>query len=163
MLRLAGEFFAVKTDPDQLNVTPEVLERLKRIHPATLSDYGTPDGPVVWILLIPTIREVMERFLAKAINEAQLLDLTPVPASYDALYLCSALVLPEYRKQGLAAKVACGAIESIRRDHPITTLFYWEFSGEGKKLAEAVSRSSGLPLLSRAAQGPGASVRPRGR
>ncbi len=152
MIRLAGEFFSVKTDPDQINVTPEVIDRLNRIHPATLSDYSTADGPAVWILLIPTIREVMERFLSAAINEAQLLDLTPEPASYDSLYLCSALVLPEYRKQGLAARVACGAIESIRRDHPITTLFYWEFSVEGKRLAEAVSRSSGLPLLAR---GPG--------
>ena len=150
MLRLADEFFSVRTDPEQLNVTPEMMDRMKRIHPATLSDYSTPDGPVVWILVIPTTRAVMERFLKKDISEPQLLDFTPMPGVYDALYLCSALVLPEYRKKGLAVKVANEAIASIRGDHPIRTLFYWEFSEEGRRLAEAVSRASGLPLRLRA-------------
>jgi GNAT superfamily N-acetyltransferase len=151
MLRLADEFFSVRTDPDQLNVTPAVIDRLKQIHPATLSDESTADGPVVWILLIPTTGVLMNRFLAREINERELLDLTPAPGVYAALYLCSALVLPEYRRKGLAAKVAGDAVAAIRRDHPITTLFYWEFSGEGRRLAEAISRECGLPLLVRAA------------
>ncbi len=151
MLRLADEFFSAKNDPDQLNVTPEIMDRLKRIHPETLSDYCTPEGPVVWILVIPTTYAVMERFLKKEINEPELLDLTPVPGVYDALYLCSALVLPEFRKQGLAAKVTVEAIASVGRDHPIKTLFYWAFSEEGRRLGEAVSRSAGLPLLLRPA------------
>jgi hypothetical protein len=151
MLRLAEEFFSVKNDPSQLNVTPDVMERLKRIHPATLSDYGTADGPVVWILVIPTTNEVMRRFIGKEIDEPALLDLTPVPGTYEALYLCSALVLPEYRKQGLALKVSVGAVEAVRRDHPIATLFYWGFSDEGKALAEALAVKTGLPLLHRPA------------
>jgi hypothetical protein len=151
MLRLADEFFSVKNDPSQLNVTPEVMEKLKAIHPATLSDYGTPDGPVVWILLIPTTGGVMRRFINGEIDEPALLDLTPVPGTYDALYLCSALVLPEYRNRGLALKVSTDAVGAIRRDHPIGTLFYWGFSGEGKALAEALARKTGLPLLSRPA------------
>lgn len=146
MLRLADEFFSVRTDPEQLNVTPEVIERLKRLHPATLSDHSTTEGPVVWILLIPTVSEVMEHFLDGRVSEARILDLTPEGASYDALYLCSALVLPEYRRRGLALKVAAGAVEAIRRDHPIATLFYWGFSAEGRRLAEAVARAAGLPL-----------------
>jgi hypothetical protein len=149
MLRLADEFFSVKNDPSQLNVTPGVMEKLKRIHPATLSDHGTADGPVVWILLIPTTGGLMRRFLGKEIDEPALLDLTPVPGMYEALYLCSALVLPEYRRQGLALKVAVEAVGSIRRDHPIATLFYWGFSDEGKALAEALSKATGLPLLAR--------------
>jgi hypothetical protein len=151
MLRLADEFFSVKNDPSQLNVTPEVMEKLKLIHPATLSDYSTPDGPVVWILVIPTTGDLMRRFISKEIDEPALLDLTPVPGTYDALYLCSALVLPEYRKRGLALDVAVGAVESIRRDHPIASLFYWEFSEEGRMLAEKISRRSGLPLFLRPA------------
>jgi len=149
MLRLAEEFFSVKNDPSQLNVTPGVIEKLKRIHPATLSDHSTDDGPVVWILVIPTTGDLMRRFLDGEVDEPALLDLTPVPGSYDALYLCSALVLPDYRNRGLALRVSAAAVESVRRDHPIATLFYWAFSEEGKRLAEAVSRTTDIPLLLR--------------
>jgi hypothetical protein len=151
MLRLADDVFSVRSDPSQLNVTAGVIERLKLLHPATLSDFSTPDGPVVWILLIPTTGELMRRFLGREIDEPALLDLTPVPGIYDALYLCSALVLPEYRRKGLALKVAAGAVEAVRRDHPIATLFYWGFSDEGRALAEALSKETGLPLLARPA------------
>jgi hypothetical protein len=151
MLRLADEFFGMKNDPDQLNVTQEVIERLKRIHPSTLAEHSTPEGPVVWILTIPTTRRVMESFLRREINEPELLDRTPVPGVYEAIYLCSALVLPEYRGKGLAAGVTAGAVAAIRRDHPVTDLFYWEFSEGGRKLAEAVSRRTGLPLSVRTA------------
>ena len=151
MLRLADEFFSAKDDPSQLNVTGDMMERLKRIHPASLSDHCTRDGPVAWILLIPTTGEVMRRFLHGKIDENALLDLTPVPGTYDALYLCSALVLPEYRNRELALKVSARAVEAIRRDHPIRVLFYWEFSTGGKALAEALAKKTGLPLYSRPA------------
>jgi hypothetical protein len=63
------------------------------------------------------------------------------------LYLCSASVLPEFRKKGLAKQVCMDAIKSIRKDHNISTLFYWPFSDEGKLLAAAVAKETGLPLL----------------
>jgi hypothetical protein len=40
MLRLADEVFAVRTDPNQLDVNDEVLERLYHLHPATLNETG---------------------------------------------------------------------------------------------------------------------------
>lgn len=149
MIRLADEVFSVRNDPTQLNVNAGVIERLQQLHPATLSDYQTPDGPVVWILLIPTHTAVMRRFVDREIDEPAILDLTSPGGAYDALYLCSALVLPEFRRRGLALEVSLKAIEAIRRDHPITALFYWGFSPGGKALAEAVASKAGLPLLSR--------------
>ncbi len=41
MLQLADDVFAVKNDPDQLDVNPDVLDQLRRIHPATVSDLMT--------------------------------------------------------------------------------------------------------------------------
>ncbi|MFE3871064.1 hypothetical protein ACFX5F_07495 [Flavobacterium sp. ZS1P70] len=46
MLQLADEVFAVKNDPEQLDVNQEVLERLMRIHPATVSEYDDGNDPV---------------------------------------------------------------------------------------------------------------------
>ena len=39
LIQLADEVFAVKSDPSQLDVNQDVLARLKKIHPATISEY----------------------------------------------------------------------------------------------------------------------------
>lgn len=38
MIQLAEEVFSVKNDSNQLDVNPEVLERLKKIHPSTVTE-----------------------------------------------------------------------------------------------------------------------------
>lgn len=81
MIRLAEEFFATKNDPAQISVTEEVMKRLREIHPASLSEHDDGNGPVAWVLLIPTTSELMNRFIAKQITENELLEQTPVPGS----------------------------------------------------------------------------------
>lgn len=149
MIQLAEEFFAAKNDPAQISVNEEVLEHLRRIHPASLSEYDDGNGPVAWILIIPTLKSLMEQFIAKQINEQELLDRTPVPGEYDAIYLCSALVLPEYRAKGIAKQLLLKAVKSIRANHSIKHLFFWAFSPAGKKLADSAARELGLELLQR--------------
>lgn len=149
MIRLAEEFFAAKKDPSQISVNKKVMLRLKRIHPGTMMEKSTSEGPVAWILVIPTTQILMEQFNAKKINERELLNKTPLRATYDSLYLCSALVLPEYRGRGLAKRLIVKAIKSIQKEHPIHCLFYWAFSREGKKLAASVAGELSLPLYKR--------------
>lgn len=149
MVQLAEEVFAVKSDPNQLDVDQEILERLQRIHPATISEHDDGNGPVAWILLIPTTVELMNRFLIHEISEKELFSLTPEDLVYDALYLCSALVLEEYRRKGIAKQLALDAIERIRKDHPLKALFVWSFSNEGDSGAETISRLTSLPLYKR--------------
>jgi hypothetical protein len=149
MIRLAEEFFNTRDDPDQISVTEEIMTRLRNIHPATLTEETNEQGPVAWILVIPTTEAIMERFISKEINERELLEHTPLTGSYHAIYLCSALVLPEHRGRGLALSSLCRAIDAIRRDHPIESLFFWAFSKEGERLAGAAARESGLPLHKR--------------
>jgi ribosomal protein S18 acetylase RimI-like enzyme len=149
MLHLASDVFDVKNDPSQLDVNEKVMKRLLRLHPATLSEYNEGDGPVVWILVIPTSIDLMNRFLHKKITEQEILDLTRPDTSYDAIYLCSALVLEEYRRKGIARKLTLEAIAAIRKKHPIQSLFVWPFSTGGDALAKSVARISGLPMLVR--------------
>jgi len=151
MIRLADEVFDTKNDPAQIAVSESTIPRLQAIHPATVSGEETPDGPVAWILLIPTTLEVMEQFLKKEITEQQLLDRTLPGQTYQAIYLCSALVLPEARRRGLARRLVVDAIAAIRRDHPITDLYFWPFSKGGDALATVVANEVGLPLHRRAA------------
>lgn len=149
MIELADSVFSSRTDPSQLSVDEQVMARLAQIHPLTLSEYDDGSGPVVWILVIPTTSSLMELFIAKDISEKELYDQTPIGVEYDAIYLCSAMVLEEYRNKGIAKQLTIDAIENIRKDYPIKTLFVWPFSKEGESLAEKVSQLTGLPLRKR--------------
>ena len=151
MIALADQVFASRQDPAQLDVNDEVLERLQRMHPAAVSEWDDGQGPVAWVLLIPTTSALMEDFLCGRITERELFDRTPEGIRYDALYLCSALVLEEYRRQGIAGRLTMDALARIRLEHPIRTLFVWTFSPEGKAAAEALAHRTGLPLRSRIA------------
>jgi GNAT superfamily N-acetyltransferase len=149
MIDLADRVFHARADPDQLSVDEDVLRSLRLLHPAAVCEERDTEGPIAWALLFPTLSELMERFLRGEITERELLDLTPVGSSYDVLYLCSALVLPEHRRQGLARGLLTRAVRAIREDHPLTMLFFWAFSEEGAHLAQAVAEELKMPLRER--------------
>lgn len=149
MIQLAEDVFAVKSDPDQLDVDQEVMARLKRIHPASVSEMDYGNGPVAWLILIPTTTDLMNRFLAEEISEKQLFELTPFDVKYDSIYLCSGLVLEEYRRKGIIKQLALLSIKDIQKDHPIKALFVWAFSKEGDLGAEAIANLIQLTLYKR--------------
>lgn len=146
MIQMADEVFASRTDPNQLNVNEEVISHLQQIHPATVSEYNDGNGPAAWVLGFPTTIDLMNRFIENKISEKELYELTPIKGPYEALYLCSAMVLPEYRRKGIAEKLTLKAIASIQKDQPIKALFVWAFSKEGDALAEKVAALSRMPL-----------------
>lgn len=156
LLTLADEVFAVRTDPEQLNVDEHVLDRLRRLHPASVQEESTPDGPIAWILLIPTTRALMDDFVAQRITERELYDRTPEHGTYEAVYLCSGLVLPEHRRQGIAMRLSMKAIEAMRHDHPIAGLCSWAFTPEGRTCARTLAARCGLTLHERPAHMPAA-------
>ena len=94
------------------------------------------------------LRIYLPKFLS-AESEKELFERTPMHKSYDALYLCSAMVLEEFRKKGLALQLTLSAIDQIRKDHPIQRLFVWAFTLQGERLAEKISRLTGLVLTKR--------------
>ena len=149
MIQLADEVFSSRTDPDQLNMDENVMQHLQLIHADTMSGYDDGNGPVCWILCIPTTLDLMTKFIDQKISERELYELTPLNTNYEAIYLCSALLLEEFRGKGIAQRLAVKSIESIKIDHPIKALFFWAFSKEGEKLAEKVSGLISLPLYKR--------------
>ena len=149
LVQLADEVFAVKSDPSQIDVNAEVLERLYKLHPATVSAFDDGKGPVAWVLLIPTTFDLMNRFLEKQISEKELFDLTPLETQYDAVYLCSALVLEEFRRKGIASQLALTAIDNMRGIHQLKAVFVWAFTPEGDSAAETIANLAKLPLYKR--------------
>jgi hypothetical protein len=153
LIELADRVFAVKNDPNQLDVRPEVIERLKLMHPSTVSEYDDGNGPAAWVLVIPTTTELMNRFLECEISEKELFYLTPLHVKYEALYLCSALVLEEYRRKGIVKDLVLKAIKNMQKDHTLKSLFVWPFSKEGDLTAATIARMSSLPLYKRPEKG----------
>jgi ribosomal protein S18 acetylase RimI-like enzyme len=149
MIRLPDEFFGARSDSTQISVTSTEMKKLQRIDPDTMTEKRTARGPVAWILVLPTTHELMNKFLQKKITERQMLAKTPVDKDYQAAYLCSALVLPEYRRRGIAKKLLMKAIRTIQKRHSIDTLFYWGFSPAGSALAHSAAKALHLPLRRR--------------
>lgn len=147
MMNLIDEVFATRNDPDQLQVTPQQLKKLEQIHPSTLSEWSNEDGPLCWVLMVPTTEAVMNGFLNGQLNEKQLLDKTIPGETYSCIYLCSATTLPEVRGKGETKKLCMSSIKEIMKTHPIKTAFVWPFSKEGEGLAESIAKECGLNLL----------------
>ncbi len=149
MIQLADEFFGTRSDPSQISVNQKVMTQLRKIHPSTMGEKRLRKGPIAWVLVIPTTKALMKRFIKKQITELELLDQTPLHGKYETVYLCSALVLSEYRGKGLAKRLLMKALKSIQRQHPVESLFCWAFSRVGKKLAASVADDLHLPLYQR--------------
>ncbi len=155
MMEVVNSTFDTRSDPDQISVSAEERERLEALHPATLSELADADGPLVWILVVPTTRQLADLFQQGSISERELLMRTQPGDAFDVIYLCSASVLPEVRGQGLARKVCLDAINAIRADHKITSLLCWPFSEGGRALAQSVAQATGLRLQERTDHLPG--------
>lgn len=136
----------MRNDPSQLTIDEITMEEILCLHPAAISEKRDDDGPIAWLIILPTTSDVMERFLSGEINEREILSQTKPDDHYDALYLCSVLLLPEYRGKGIAGALCSEAIQSILRDHPIRTLFCWAFSPEGQQLANVLAAEFNLPI-----------------
>ena len=146
LLALAEAVFDMRSDPEQLDVNPEVREKLMALHPACLNEFKNEDEPLIWLLAFPTTKELADRFIAGVISEQQLFDLTPLNTPYHAIYLCSALALPEARGTGKVTALALAAIELMRKDHGIEELLVWPFTKEGDALAEKLKVKTGLNM-----------------
>lgn len=149
MLALIDEVFELRNDQQQLQVTRKQQKKLQALHPATLTEVANDAGPLIWCLIWPTTRALMQQFVAKEITETQLLELTPSAGAYQALYLCSITALPEARGMGQSFKLAMTAITAIRQQHPISDLFVWPFTEQGNALSEKLAQAVKLPLLRR--------------
>lgn len=149
MIQLADDVFATKQDPDQLDVNEQVIERLLMIHPSSVSEYDDGNGPVAWLILIPSTDKLMLQFLKKELSEKELFLKTKIGENYDSVYLCSGLVLPEYRRKGITRKLAVNALAEIRKKHDIKSLVAWPFTDEGRLASENLAKSLALPLLIR--------------
>lgn len=148
-MRLADEFFSAKNDPNQLDVNEAVMAQLHAVHPACVGEYNNENGPAAWSIVIPVTRYVMELFLACQLSKKELFERTLREKEFSALYLCSALVLPEFRRKGIIKNLVLSSLREIQKTYRIQELCCWAFSSEGKQLAEKIAGEARLPIYFR--------------
>jgi ribosomal protein S18 acetylase RimI-like enzyme len=133
----AEKFFGTLNDPEQIPITMESHDKLEAMNPDSMLYKRDAEGHVVaWTVSIPTTSALMKKFLSGEINERQLFDQTKVGDDYDALYLCSIIVPPEYRGRGYAKELGAEAIKRFSQTKAVDNIFAWPYSKEGGQLLE---------------------------
>jgi len=146
MIALAEQHFDARTDPRQIAFTEEDMKYMQTLHPACINEISNDEGPICWVTIIPTSLSNMHRFLLGEFAENELLQNTTSSTPFEAIYLCSALTLPEFRNQKITFNASISAIEQIVSTHEVKALFTWPFSEEGLQLCEKIAQHFHLPL-----------------
>jgi hypothetical protein len=149
MLDLVDEVFSTRSDPNQIQVTQEQQNKIFAIHQFALTERSNEEGPLIWLLIIPTLKTIMEDFLIGKITEKEILDNTPIGVAYESIYLCSVTTLMEERGKGSTKELCMKAIDEIKKDNPIESLFVWPFTKEGEALAKNIANASHLKLFTK--------------
>lgn len=151
--RIAEGYFKTANDPEQAHITVKRARWLWRDCPECINIIKSDNMVVGSTLVLPCTTELMELFISKKINEEQLFDSIQKTVDYgsmQAIYLCSAVLIPGFRRKGLASQ---GLERSVRKMMAKTkikpVLFYWAYSKEGGFLAEKVAGNLGLELKKR--------------
>lgn len=151
-MALTEKYFGTASDPEQAPIIPDNAVWL-RTHIASCLNIIRYKGKMIGLSLIyPCAKKIMDDFISRKINEAELLDEMKKAAANrrpEAIYLCSAFVEPEFRGRGLALKSIILSIKKtfdLKKRPPI---FYWAYSNEGGKLAVKVASVLGLEIYKR--------------
>ena len=97
------------------------------------------------LLVVPTSKELAEKFLSSEINEKELFDQTSFCEEYEALYLCAAFIFPEYRRMNHAFEMFREAIENIPCV-PNPLLLAWPITFEGEKFVQRFQQFVGREI-----------------
>lgn len=135
ILNISEQFFGTVNDPEQIPITEGSNFKLHKLHPKSFI-YKLENGePISWVVVVPTSKELMDKFLRSEISEKELLDMSEPQKEYGALYLCAAFTVPEYRRKGYAVEMFEEAVNSIPHTAD-ADLFTWPVSPEGEKMIE---------------------------
>ena len=143
---IAEQIFGTYHDPEQISVTKESGVKLEKLTPHWIEyEVDSKGDPIAWVVVLPTSKELADKFLSKEITEKQLLDLTNSQDVYSAIYLCAAITIPKYQLQGLARKLFVKAINKIPKT-PDYILFAWPIGDGGQAVAERVGEDLGRDI-----------------
>lgn len=148
-MTIAELIFGTQNDPSQIPIVPASAEKLDSLASGWFKYRLDENGePISWVVVVPTTREIAERFLQGAISEKEILDQTTPQERYSALYLCAAITLPEYRRKGLALELMLEAVRGIPTASDVL-YFAWPYSTDGKLFGTRLQEALGKEIKCR--------------
>ncbi|AKM84183.1 TPA: hypothetical protein DCZ46_04090 [Candidatus Campbellbacteria bacterium] len=146
---IAESIFKSAEDPNQMPINEESRKKLKKLSDdSLLYKIDEKENLISWVVTIPTSTEIMDKFLAKEINEKELFEQTKPNTEYDALYLCAIVTAPEYRNKGYAKEMTLEAISRFEKTKDLK-VFAWPTSKEGLNLARNLEKETGRKIYLR--------------
>lgn len=146
-LEITENFFETENDPNQIPINKDSEDKILSIHKdAIIVKNDENDEPIAWCVIIPTSIDTMNKFLNKEITEKELMNIACIEKKFEALYLCSVFVIPEYRNKGYAKNLMTEGINKLQGNNQ-TPLYYWAYSNEGKELVNSLSKSLNRQIL----------------
>ena len=140
MREIAEKIFGTSVDPTQIPITEESADKLNKLTSHWLK-YRLDENrnPLSWVVVVPTTKEIAARFLRGEITERQILEEAIPLDKYSALYLCSAITIPENRGKGLASELIKEAIHEIPKTDDYI-LFAWPYTKEGEMFIKKMQK-----------------------
>ncbi len=147
---MVKKYFKTDENPEQMPPTKETQDFLYKSCQGYMNVLKDDDKVVGFMLLLPARKELMNDFISKKINEVTLFERimrSPMDKIPQTIYLCSTIVLEDYRGKGFAVEGTLKILDKFKKNKPI--LFSWSISPEGDNMAKKISKISGLKLIVR--------------
>ncbi|MBI2044655.1 hypothetical protein HYT23_01215 [Candidatus Pacearchaeota archaeon] len=151
--KMMEEYFKTSENPEEAQIN---MKNIKWVHENVL-DFDNIikfEGKIIGnTFMLPCTKDLMGRFLSNSINENQLFEEIKKnvnPKKFDAIYLCSSFIKPEFRGKGLSVEARMKTIKRVTKNLKIKPiLFYEPYTEEGEKSCEKVAEILGLELRKR--------------
>jgi len=152
--RINEAYFKTENDSEQAKITEKRRDWFMREFPEAANVIKVDDKIIGSTLVLPCTLRLMNLFISKNINEEQLFQELERTASYsniETIYFCSAIIVPEFRRKGLATQAVEKSIKKMlsKTKNKVKTIFYWGYSNEGSALAGKIAKDLGLELKKR--------------
>ncbi len=148
--RLSEEYFKTKKDESQVSTSPENRDWFYKNCQNYLNIIRGNGKIIGYSFVLPCNKKLMEDFLEKRINEAELFEeikKLKFNGCPEAIYLFASLIDKNFRRRGLSITAFLRIINVVTHNlesKPI--LFCWGYSEEGLKLAKKIAKITGLGL-----------------
>lgn len=137
-MEIAESIYGTQNDPEQMPINKESVAKLDELYSDWLETELDENGePVSWSVILPTQKDLAEKFMSNQITEKDLLYLTKKENFYDALYIVSVITIPEKRNMGFAKKILEKSISKV----PLTKnalIFAWPITNDGFKFINKI-------------------------
>lgn len=149
---MAERFFLTKNHPEQMQCKDVTWKFVSKHFPNSLNAIKDNKTVVGFTFTLPCDKKSMMEFVNKKITERDLFYKIRdeiKPKDYETLYLVDSIILPTYRRKGLATRAFIRHIKEYQKSIKNIELFCWPVTEEGRMLARKIAKITGLKLRER--------------